>query len=195
EEGLSIKALDVDQSSMIDVFFPKGMFLEYDIADIYNIGISANNIGRIFKHIKKGENLAIEPEGDYVKFNIGSGGILSRKYKFRNLDIPLPEIPELSLNFTVTAKIMAQSLNKAIEDIEAIGGNTEISATQDALIIRSSGTGRVETKFSAGSQALINLEVLEPASSIYDTAKIVNILGISKVSDMVSLQFANKMPQ
>lgn len=194
QEGLSIKALDVDQSSMLDVFFPKDMFLEYDISDVYNIGISVNNIKKIFKRIKKGENLIIEPEGDYVRFNIGAGSIVSRKFRFRNLEVPVPEIPELNLNFTVTARILAQPLRKVIEDIETIGGNTELSATQDALIIRSSGVGKIETRFVRGSQALISLEVLETATSIYDTTKITNILGISKVSDIVSLEFASKMP-
>jgi proliferating cell nuclear antigen len=193
-EGLTIKALDVDQSSLIDIYFPKEMFLEYDIEESVSVGVSINNLKKVLKHLKKGENLAIEPEGEYAKFTIGAGGVVSRMFRFRNLEVPTPEIPELNLSFTATAKVMAQSLKKVIEDIEAIGGSTQFRATPEALVIRSVGAGKLEVKFAQGSLALISLEVSEPAESIYDTSKLVNVLGITKISDVVTLSFASKMP-
>lgn len=193
-EGLTIKALDVDQSSLIDIYFPKEMFLEYDIEESVSVGVSINNLKKVLKHLKKGENLAIEPEGEYAKFTIGAGGVVSRMFRFRNLEVPAPEIPELNLSFTATAKVMAQSLKKVIEDIEAIGGSTQFRATPEALVIRSVGAGKLEVKFAQGSLALISLEVSEPAESIYDTSKLVNVLGITKISDVVTLSFASKMP-
>jgi proliferating cell nuclear antigen len=193
-EGLTIKALDVDQSSLIDIYFPKEMFLEYDVEESVSVGVSINNLKKVLKHLKKGENLAIEPEGEYAKFTIGAGGVVSRMFRFRNLEVPTPEIPELNLSFTATAKVMAQSLKKVIEDIEAIGGSTQFRATPEALVIRSVGAGKLEVKFAQGSLALISLEVSEPAESIYDTSKLVNVLGITKISDIVTLSFASKMP-
>jgi proliferating cell nuclear antigen len=193
-EGLTIKALDVDQSSLIDIYFPKEMFLEYDIEESVSVGVSINNLKKVLKHLKKGENLAIEPEGEYAKFTIGAGGVVSRMFRFRNLEVPTPEIPELNLSFTATAKVMAQSLKKVIEDIEAIGGSTQFRATPEALVIRSVGAGKLEVKFAQGSLALISLEVSEPAESVYDTSKLVNVLGITKISDVVTLSFASKMP-
>jgi proliferating cell nuclear antigen len=193
-EGLTIKALDVDQSSLIDIYFPKEMFLEYDIEESMSVGVSINNLKKVLKHLKKGENLAIEPEGEYAKFTIGAGGVVSRMFRFRNLEVPAPEIPELNLSFTATAKVMAQSLKKVIEDIEAIGGSTQFRAAPEALVIRSVGAGKLEVKFAQGSLALISLEVSEPAESVYDTSKLVNVLGITKISDVVTLSFASKMP-
>jgi proliferating cell nuclear antigen len=193
-EGLTIKALDVDQSSLIDVYLPREMFLEYDVEESMNVGVSINNLKKVLKHLKKGENLAIELEGEYAKLTVGAGGVVSRMFRFRNLEVPTPEIPELSLSFTATAKVMTQSLKKVIEDIEAIGGSTQFRATPEALVIRSVGAGKLEVKFAQGSLALISLEVSEPAESIYDTSKLVNVLGITKISDVVTLSFASKMP-
>lgn len=193
-EGLVVKAVDVDQSSLIDVFMPKDMFLEYEVEETVNVGVSINNVKKVLKHLKKGDNLAIEPEGDYVKFTIGVGGVVSRTFKFRNLDVPVPEVPELELKFTATAKILAQPLKKVVEDIEAVGGNTQIKALEDAVVFKSVGAGRVEVKFTVGSLALVSLEVSEPAEAVYDTIKLTNVLGVAKVSDVVTLQFATKTP-
>lgn len=193
-EGLSIKALDVDQTSLIDVYLPREMFLEYEVVEQTNIGVSITNLKKVLRHVKKGENLAIEPEGDFVKFTIGTVGVITSSFKFRNLDVSLPELPELSLNFTVNAKIQAQSLKKIIEDIEAVGGSTQIMATPDAIIFRSIGAGKLEIKLTTGSFALISLDVIEPAESTYDTTKLTTIMSVAKVSDIVTLQYANKMP-
>lgn len=193
-EGLVIRALDVDQTSLIDVQLPKDMFLEYTLEEASNIGVSINNLKKVLKHLKKGENLTIEPEGDHVKFIIGAGGIISRAFKFRNLDVPVPELPDLNLNFTATAKILAQSVKKVVEDIEAIGGSTQITVTPDAVTFKSIGAGKLEVKFPQGSLALVSLEAQEQAESVYDTNKLSNILGIARVSDIVTLQLASKMP-
>lgn len=193
-DGLYIKAMDVDQSSLLDAHIPKEMFLEYEVDEPTSIGISISNLKKILKHVKKGENLSIEPLGDFVKYSIGTMGIISSSFKFRNLDVPVPDIPELSLNFTVNARLHAQSFKKAIEDIEATGGSTQIRATQDMLVFRSVGAGKVESRFPLGSFALVSLEVTEPAESVYDTTKLTNILSIAKVSDIVTIQLASKMP-
>lgn len=193
-EGLTIRALDVDQSSLVDIFMPREMFLDYDVAEALNIGVSVNNVKRVLRHLKKGENLIIELEGDFAKFTIGAGGVVSRMFRFRNLDVSVPEVPELELNFTVTAKILAQSLKKVVEDIETVGGSTQIRATQEEILFKSTGVGKLEVKFTTGSLALVSLEVSEPAEAVYDTTKLINILGVAKVSDIVTLQFATKMP-
>lgn len=193
-DGLNIKALDADQSSLIDVSLPKDMFLEYDVGEEVSIGVSINNLKKVLKHLKKGENLAIELEGDFVKFTIGAGGVVSRVFKFRNLDVPTPEIPEFNLEFKASAKLMAQAVKKVIEDIEAVGGSTQIKATPEAIVFKSIGAGKVEVRFAQGSLALISLDVQEPSESVYDTTKLVNVLGIAKVSDIVTLEFSSKNP-
>ncbi|MEM4718373.1 MAG: DNA polymerase sliding clamp [Desulfurococcaceae archaeon] len=193
-DGLFIKALDVDQTSLIDVHLPREMFLEYEVEEQTNIGVSITNLKKVLKHVKKGENLTIKPEEDFVKFTIGTVGVVTSSFKFRNLDVSIPELPELGLNFTVIAKIQAQSLKKIIEDIEAVGGSTQIKATPGSIIFRSVGAGKLEIKLTTGSFALISLDVIEPAESIYDTTKLTNIMNVARVSDVVTLQYANKMP-
>lgn len=193
-DGVVVRAMDIDQSSLLEVNFPRDMFLEYEVEEPQVIGISVSNLKKVLKHLKKGENLAITPEGDFVKFSIGEGGVSARRFKFRNLDVAAPQIPELELHFTVSAQIMTQALRKILEDIEEVGGNAEFNAKEDALLIRAVGVGRVEAKFSKGSLATISLEIREPATAVYDAAKLTNILSITKISDIVKLEFASKMP-
>jgi len=193
-DGMVMRAMDVDQSSLLEVNFPKDMFLEYEVEEPQVIGVSVGNLKKVLKHLKKGENLTIIPEGDYVKFSIGEGGVSARRFRFRNLEVTTPQIPELELQFTVSAQIMTQALKKALEDIEEVGGSAEFNAKEEALIVKAVGVGRVEVRFAKGSLATISLEVKEPASAVYDAAKLTNILSVTKISDIVKLEFASKMP-
>lgn len=193
-DGLVMRAMDIDQSSLLEVSFPRDMFLEYDVEEPQVLGVSVSNLKKVLKHLKKGENLVIASEGDFVKLAIGEGGVSARRFRFRNLEVTAPQIPELELQFTVTAQIMAQALKKVLEDIEEVGGNAEFNAREDALIVRAQGVGRVEARFARGSLATISLEVREPASAVYDAAKLTNALSVAKVSDIVKVEFASKMP-
>jgi len=193
-DGMVMRAMDVDQSSLLEVSFPRDMFLEYEVEEPQVIGVSVSNLKKVLKHLKKGENLTIIPEGDYVKFSIGEGGVSARRFRFRNLEVVTPQIPELELEFTVSAQIMTQALKKAIEDIEEVGGSAEFNAKEEALVVRAMGVGRVEVRFARGSLATISLEVREPASAVYDATKLTNILSVTKISDVVKLEFASKMP-
>jgi len=193
-DSMIIRAMDIDQSSLLEVNFPRDMFLEYEVEEPQSVGISVSNLKKVLKHLKKGENLAITPEGDFVKFSIGKGGISARRFRFRNLDVTPPQIPELELQFTVSAQIMTQALRKILEDIEEVGGNAEFDAREDVLAIRAVGVGRVEARFAKGSLATISLEITEPANAVYDATKLTNILSITKISDIVKLEFASKMP-
>jgi len=192
-EGAILKALDIDQSSYIEVYLPSDMFLEYSVEGEDVIGVSIGNLKKILKHLRKGENLVIESSGDYVEFTVGT--VTVRRYRFRSLDVALPEVPEFNLEFNVLAQLASSSLRKTLEDVESVGSIVEIEApSSEALFIRSTGTGKVNVKFATGSLALLSLDVKEPSKSTYDVAKLTTVLNISEIADVVDLGFSSGMP-
>ncbi|ADV65037.1 DNA polymerase sliding clamp [Desulfurococcus mucosus] len=191
-EGISIKALDIDQSSYIEIVLPSDMFLEYTVENEEVVGISTSNIKKVLKHLRKGENLTIETSGEYVGFTVGT--VTKRRYRFRNIDVAVPEIPEFNLDFKVTAQLTSSGVKKAIEDVESVGSVIEVDASSDTLVFRAVGSSRAEVRFTQGSPALISLEVREPSKSTYDVVKLATVLGVAEMSDMVTLGFSSKMP-
>ncbi|MEM1628568.1 MAG: DNA polymerase sliding clamp [Desulfurococcaceae archaeon] len=192
-EGFTLKALDIDQSSFLEVFFPPDLFLEFNVEKEFIIGVSIANLKRVLKFIKKGDNLVMGLEGDYVRFEIES--IVKRRFGFRNLDVQVPEIPETAFQYNVSAQLMSAAVKKAIEDVKSIGGVVEFDTpSKELFVIRAVGTGKMEAKFAMGSTAVISLEISELSRASYDAGKLSNILDIAKVSDIVKIQFSSKMP-
>lgn len=191
--GVSLKALDADQSSYIEVFLPPDMFLEYTVDSEETLGVSISNIKKVLKHLRKGENLIIESDGEFIEFTVS--GVAKRRFKFRNLEVSVPEIPEFNLEFKVSAQLVSSNVKKALEDIESVGSIIEIDApSNDLMVFRAAGSGKAEVKFAAGSTALLSMDVKEPSKSVYDVVKLSTILGITEVSDVVTLEFASGMP-
>ncbi|MCY0868644.1 MAG: DNA polymerase sliding clamp [Desulfurococcus sp.] len=192
-EGVSLKALDIDQSSYIEVLLPSDMFLEYNVSEEEIVGVSTSNLKKVLKNLKKGENLIVESSGDYVSFTVGA--IARRVYRFRNLEVSLPEIPEFNLEFNASAQLTSSSIKKILEDAESVSSVVEIDASSsDMLVFRAKGTGKVEVKLTLGSLALISLDVKKPSKSTYDIAKLSTVLGLTSISDTVLLELSDKAP-
>lgn len=192
-EGLLIRAMDPGRVSLIEINIPSTLFLEYVVDRESNIGLSVANLSKILKGVKKGSRFVIEQEGEDVSIKIEALG--RRVYRFRNLDIPLPETPELTYEFDVQCQVMSDAIKHAVKDAETVGEYMEINAPDDkTLIFRCKGASLVENKLVVGSSSLINLEVKKPSKSTFQIEFLRNILGLTRISDVVSLEFSNDSP-
>ncbi|MEM4914388.1 MAG: DNA polymerase sliding clamp [Thermosphaera sp.] len=192
-DEIFLKAMDISEVALIEVHFPKEMFLEFVVDEERSLGFSTSSIQKVLKHVKKGENLILESDGEYVSFHIE--GLVRREYKFRNLDVPVPDIPPARLDTRVKAQIIASIVNNAIQDVEVVGSSIELEATSsNELVFRGYGTGVNETRLKPGSTGVIFLEIIEPSKSQYDVSYLRNIIQLCKVSDTVTLGFSTDSP-
>lgn len=198
EEEVTMKAIDPAQVALIIVTLDRDVFLEYEVSDKESLGFNIANIMKFLKRAKKGYQLELGTEEEGSKLRIVLKGSLIKRYTILNLDVPEPEVPDISsLDYKVKASILADVLSNAIRDAEAIGESIELEAPDmDTLIIRAVGPGTegAETKLTRASTALIELEVDEPSKAVYDLTFLKNILSLTKVSDTIDLMFSTDAP-
>lgn len=193
DDGILIRAMDPGKVSLIEISVPSTLFLEYVVERESNIGLSVASLSRVLKGVKKGSRFVIEQDGEDVLIKIEALG--KRIYKFRNLDIPLPETPDLTLEFDVQSQVMSDAIKNAIRDAETVGEHLEISAPDDkTLILRGKGASLVESRLTIGSPSLVNLFVKKPSKSTYQIEFLRNVLGLTKIADVVSLEFSSDSP-
>ncbi len=193
EEGISIKALDPAKISLIDIALPASSFVIYEVSGEEVFGVSVANLVKVLKKLKKGDHLEISSVGDYI--NVAVESQLRRKYSFRNIDVQVPEIPELSLEFDVEAMLLAEAFKTAIRDAEVVGDTVELEASDEsALIIRGINAAKVETKIAAGMPSLISLSVSKPSRSAYSLEYLEKVLSLTGVSESVTLKFSSDAP-
>lgn len=192
-EGVRAKALDAAQVALIDINFPPEAFLEFDVEEEVRIGFNVSTLLKLLKRGKKGDRLEITVEGDKVVYTVA--GVAVRRYKLLNLDVAVPEIPEARLDFNVVASLIVDPLKNAIRDAETVGDTIEFEASSDeALVIRGKGVALTETKISRESGALTELIVKEPSKSAYSIDYLKHVIALTRVADVVKLEFSSQMP-
>ena len=192
-DGVYVKAIDAARVALIDIFLPPTAFIEYEVPEEVIAGLSTANLAKLLKKVKKGDKFVMEVDEENVKIIIES--TIRRTYKFRNLEVTVPEIPEANLEFNVEAHLLVDVIRHAIKDAEAVGDLLEIEAPdQETLFMRGRGASITETKLVKGSPALIELVVKEPSKSLYNLEYLKYIVNLTKIAELAVLRFSTDMP-
>ena len=192
-EGVFVKAIDAARVALIDVFLPPTAFLEYEVPEEIVAGLSMANLAKLLKKVKRGDKFVMDVNEENVRIIIES--MMKRTYRFRNLDVPIPEIPEAQLEFNVEAQLLVDVIKHAIKDAEAVGDLLEIEApNEETLFLRGRGASITETKLVKGSAALVDLVVREPSKSLYNLEYLKYIVNLTKIAELVILKFSSDMP-
>jgi proliferating cell nuclear antigen len=195
-EGVKASGMDASRTALIDLFFGREAFLEYELSEDREeayMGMQLSTLSNMLKKGKKGEPLTFIISDDRILLKIDSAVV--KKFLLPNIEV-LSDVPgEIKLEFDVEASVISDSLKKALRDVEIIGEIVEFEATEDSLIIRAKGGGgRAQTIFSRDSAALTYLEVKNPARSAYDVAYIKSVLNLTKIADSVDIKFSTDKP-
>lgn len=192
-EGLKVVALDPAKVALINIDIPMTAFLEYDVSEEIIAGLSTASLSKMLKKIKKGDQFIMNVEEERIEIVIESIG--KRVYRFRNLDIPIPQLPETQLEFNVQAQLLVDVLKQALKDAETVGEFLEFEAPDtETLYLRGKGTTIAETKLVMGTSALVSLEVKEPSKSTYQVEYLKHIAGLTKIAELVTLKFSSEAP-
>ncbi len=193
QEGFHLKALDPAHVALIEIFLPATSFLTYEVEGEEVIGISMANLGKLLTRLKKGDQFEISASEGYVTITIHA--LVKRKYRFRNLEVAIPELPEASLEFDVEAQVLADTIKHAIKDAEAVGDTVEFEAKDDnALYIRGRGGTIAEMKLTRDTAALIDLVVKNPAKSAYSIEYLKHVLALTRIAEATIIKFSNDAP-
>ena len=194
QESVRIRAMDPAHVALIDLMLPSTSFIEYDVeGDEVVGGVSIANVFKVIKRAKKGDKLDIDIDEERIAFTIFSA--TTKRYRFRNIEVAEPEIPEAQLEFNVKATILSDPLKNALKDAETVGDTLEVEAPDtEKLVLRGKGVGLAEAKFPLGSPALLELEVKEPGKAAYSIEYLKHVLALTKIADTVQLEFSSAMP-
>ena len=193
EEGFHLKALDPARVALIEVMLPAQSFLEYEVEGETSIGLSMANLSKLLARLKKGDRFELQASEDYITVVIHAA--IKRVYRFRNLEVQAPEIPEAGLEFNVEAQVLADAIKHAIKDAEAVGDTLEFEAKDEqALIMRGKGATITETRLTRDMPALIDLIVKEPSRSAYSIEYLKHALALTKIAEATIVKFSTDAP-
>jgi len=193
--GVKAVALDPAHVALITIDLPPESFIEYSIeeGDRVELGFNVANTAKIVKRGKKGDKLDIEVTDERVTWSIIGATI--KRYRLLNLEVPVPDVPETSLEFKIRVTMIVDPFKNALKDAEAVGDTVVLEAPdEDTFIIRGEGVAVAEARIKKDTPAVIEFEVKEPGKSAYSIDYLKHILSLTKVADTIVIEFSQDMP-
>jgi len=192
EDGVRFRALDPSHVVMIDMYFPRESFSEYEVNEEIKVPLNIEELARVFRRAGKKDSLIMELAGDKLK--IIFEGRFQRVFYEPLISLEYTEIGEIKAPFKVDIRLASSIFQESIKDIEPVGEILGLEADNEKLILFNEGeTAKAVIELTPES-GIISSIVEEPQRSIYSYEYIDAFLPVSKVADTVRIQFSSEMP-
>jgi proliferating cell nuclear antigen len=194
DEGLSLKAMDPSQISMVSFNMPKGMFSEYAAGDHKRIGLDIGKLSRVLARGNTGES--VELEVDEGRLNITFlGKKRKRVFKLPLLDLGEGLEREPKIEYKNKVVLRADVLREMLKDAKLV--STHISFVLDAkkLIVEIKGDGgEIKEEFEKEGDELKELKVESGARATYPLSYMEDIIKGSKADTEITMYLESDRP-
>lgn len=191
KDGIELVAMDPANVAMVVYKLLSSGFVEYEVNSETVISINLNDLKQVLRRVKPNDTLTLEnPEG---KLKITLKGASKREFQIPLIDVEEREQKVPNLNFTVTVKTNASTINDAIEDVDIVGESVTLSASEKAFMISSkSDLQKADVEIPADDRTTIEAEA--ETKSKYSIEYLKKMIQGSKLADRAVLQFSKDYP-
>lgn len=192
DDGIRLKALDPSHVVMVDVFFPRGSAMEFDVEGEVRIPLNMEELARVLRRAGKKDYLKLEKEGDRLKVTLE--GRFSRSFHEPVISLEYSEIGEIKVPFKVDVRLASRVFEEAVSDLEPVGDIIGFEADGERLVIfNESETVKAYIELTPEFGVLSSV-VEEPQRAVYSYEYVSSFIPVAKVADVVRVQFSNDMP-
>ena len=168
EKGLSLKATDPSQISMVDFLLEKGAFKEFDVEGKLKIGLDLDYLRQITSRAKADDQLTLELDEANSRLNVGFKGASSRKFKLPLIDISSADLPNPKIEFDADVKLLAGVLQDALKDASLVSSHISLGVSGDNFVVKAeSSKGNLDSVTEKDKKNLIELNVKAEAMSMF----------------------------
>ena len=194
KEGISLTAADRAMVAVIDLLISRDAFEEYDVKEEKEVGLNMTNFLSLLKRARGSSKISLELAENKLILTIFNG--TKRRFTVPLLQITREEIPPIEqLEFKANAILKPEILEDSVKDASVITDAVTFYATKDEFKITAEGdVSQTELELRPGDEGLIDLQVKEDSKAKYPLEYLEKILKATKISDEVSLKFAQDYP-
>jgi proliferating cell nuclear antigen len=197
-EGVRIKAMDPSRVMLLDFSIPTTAFEEFVVEKDETLFLNLENVSKILRRAAKTDKFALSSDGTKLTIALISKGGTQRSFTLPLISSTYEEIPELSLEFKVTAKVIGPVFATAISVLEEVGEAIKFKALHEGLAISSSSElGETEFLFTTTSGTLIDYQIADETqefSNTYSMEYISMLSQISKLAETISVKLVPEAP-
>ncbi len=193
--GLSLKATDPSQISLVDFSLPKKAFRKLDFSEGTKLGVDLNYFGQIMGRAKSGDALELSIEEGQSKLLVVFTGNARRSFSIPLLDISSQDLPLPRIDFDAEVKVKADALQDSFKDAGLISTHIVLSIQKDAFVVKAnSSKGNLENIYSKKDKSVVSLKGTEETRAMFPLDYLAGIIKAASPDTEVTLKLKSSAP-
>ncbi|MBU0662529.1 MAG: proliferating cell nuclear antigen (pcna) [Candidatus Diapherotrites archaeon] len=176
-EGLSLKATDPSQISMVDFKLPAKQFKEFNVEGTEKFGIDLSYLSQVMARARAKDSLKMEITKDKAHLAVIFEGNATRSFSIPLVEITGAAVPTPNIEFDAEVKAIASELQQGIKDAGLISSHLSIGVDAEKFFMRAnSSRGTFSHELTKKEGALLELKAKTEARSMFPLDYLANML-------------------
>lgn len=176
DDGMSLKATDPSQVSLVDFSLPKSSFKVFEIAQPLKLGVDLNYLNQVFSRAKSNDVVELSLAND-SNFSVVFSGLAKRSFVVPLLDLASSEIPVPKIEFDAEIKIKASLIQDCLKDVALVSTHVVLEVVGDKFFVRAnSSKGNVENYYDLKDHSLVSLSAKSNCKAMFPLDYLANFL-------------------
>ena len=196
ETGIQLRGMDPSHVAMVDAKILPELFEKFEHTE-KTITVNLSEFCKFLDRLGSKEKATIQYNAERAEMVILAKKTgYSRRFTLPTLEPLDDEVPEPKIFFKAEARILTQSIERAIKDADLVSEHIKFSITKDAMSLEGRGDmGSADNKFDKDSDELLELKVEEEATATYTLSYLKDMFGgLKKLTEVVAIELSTDMP-
>ena len=194
-EGLSLKATDPSQISMVEFMMNKSGFQEYKAKEGENIGLDLSYLSQILGRASATDQLEMSTNEEKTRLQLKFTGKSSKSFSMPLLDLSQSKLPNPKIEFDAELKIESSVLTDALKDAQLISNHVTLGVNPDAFYVRAeSSKGNLYNETQKSEKSVKDFTAKGSAKSMFPLEYLQDMLKAAGSDTDVTLKLKNDAP-
>ncbi|MEK6970634.1 MAG: proliferating cell nuclear antigen (pcna) [archaeon] len=195
EKGLTLKATDPSQISMVDFEFEKKAFKKFHVDGSIRLGLDMDYLNQIMSRSKPADEVVLHLDDDSSKLSVTFRGTSTRTFSIPLIDISAGELPNPKIEFDATVRVKAGVIQDALKDAGLLSTHLTLGAKSDSFFVKAvSSKGELMNETPKGSESLPDLSVKKDCSSMFPLDYLSDMLKSAATDADVTVKLKENAP-
>ncbi len=195
KDGMSLKATDPSQISLVSLSLPASAFKGFEVEQPLKLGVDLNYLNQVMGRAKSGNSLELSVSEDNSKLLVTFSGNSKRSFSIPLLDLTTADLPMPKIEFSAELKIRAEALQDSFKDAALISTHIVLSVENDSFVLRAnSSKGNLENVYANKDSQMISLKASEETKSMFPLDYLVSMIKACSSDTEVSVKLKSNAP-
>ncbi len=197
EAQMKLLAMDPSHVAMVDFELPGEFFDKYTCEGENRLTLNIGEFLKFIDRVDKDENVRIKLDEENARLTIHcKRGGHTRRFAMPILEPLDDEVPQPKIFFKASARILTQSLRRAIRDSTLVSEHVKVEVAGDIFKVSATGDmGSAQSEWEKDSDELLELKVEEDASATFTLSYLQDIVNaVTASSEGATLELSTDMP-